>query len=92
MLLEKYDINKKLFDETVPYVKYLEHINNNGFHTNSSQPGHNIDNYNRDEHSYKYGYGYISGYIDSNNNELINKLINLSENYIVIIQKCIYIK
>ena len=80
-----------IFDETVKYITYLENMNKNKFHTISSQPGHTINEYNKNEHSYKYGYGYISGYIDLNNHKLINKLIKLSYNYMVIIQNNTYI-
>ena len=75
----------ELFNETKPYINSIMNINDCGFFTCSSQPGHGIDEYNVSEHSYYYGYGYIDGYIN-NDTHIINTLVKLSFEYIVIIQ------
>lgn len=79
-----------LYEETKIYIKYLDLINKSGYITMSSQPGHDINNYNNNEHTYKYGYGYISGYISKYNKSLINNFIKLSHKYIVIIDTTVY--
>ena len=57
-----------VFDETLPYLDYLNQINQLGLKTISSQPGHRHEEYNEKEHTYPNGYGYIQGYIDASNN------------------------
>ena len=77
------------FNETKPYLKNLNYLNEKGFSTFSSQPGHDLSHYDKNEHSYLYGYGYISGYVKLNDYKLLNEIISLSVKYLVIIQNVV---
>ena len=85
-------LDNQYFDETVPFFRALSIINQNGFTTYSSQPGHDEKNHNCKDHTHIYGYGYIAGYVNKHNKNIIKNLINLSDEYVVIIQNKIYHK
>lgn len=77
---------EQCFNETKPYLTIINKLNEKGFLTVSSQPGHDLSHYDKAEHSYLYGYGYITGYIKPNNYKLLNEIISLSSKYLVTIQ------
>ncbi len=80
-----------IFKETEPYINFLNSINQNGFKTESSQPGHLGNNYDPNEHTYRNGYGYIQGYVHMNDIEIIDKLLRLTRaNYTIIVQNNVY--
>jgi hypothetical protein len=80
-----------LFKETGPWINQLLVINQAGFITESSQPGHaDPDNMKNPEHTTRFGYGYCLGKCDSCIAQHLVK--TLSNRYRVQYENTIYYK